>query len=362
MEERYSPQDIEQQVQSHWETEQTFKSREDESREKFYCLSMFPYPSGRLHMGHVRNYTLGDVIARFQRMQGKNVLQPMGWDAFGLPAENAALQNKVAPAQWTYSNIEYMKGQLKRLGFGYDWDREIATCRPEYYRWEQWFFIQLYKKGLVFKKLSEVNWDPVDQTVLANEQVIDGRGWRSGALVERREIPQWFVKITDYAEELLNDLDKLTGWPEQVRTMQRNWIGRSEGVELSFGVADDNSELKVFTTRPDTLLGVTYVAVAAQHPLAIRAAEKNPALAEFCKQCGNVKVAEADMATMEKQGMFTGLYAVHPITGKQVPIWVANFVLMTYGTGAVMSVPAHDQRDYEFAQKYNLPIEQVIAP
>jgi len=362
MEERYSPQDIEHQVQAHWATEKTFKSREDASREKFYCLSMFPYPSGRLHMGHVRNYTLGDVIARFQRMQGKNVLQPMGWDAFGLPAENAALQNKVAPAQWTYSNIEYMKGQLKRLGFGYDWEREIATCRPEYYRWEQWFFIQLYKKGLVFKKLSEVNWDPVDQTVLANEQVIDGRGWRSGALVERREIPQWFVKITDYAEELLNDLDKLTGWPEQVRTMQRNWIGRSEGVELSFGVADDNSELKVFTTRPDTLLGVTYVAVAAQHPLAIRAAEKNPALAEFCKQCGNVKVAEADMATMEKQGMFTGLYAVHPITGKQVPVWVANFVLMTYGTGAVMSVPAHDQRDYEFAQKYNLPIEQVIAP
>lgn len=367
MEERYSPQDIEQQVQTFWETEKTFKSREDASREKFYCLSMFPYPSGRLHMGHVRNYTLGDVIARFQRMQGKNVLQPMGWDAFGLPAENAALQNNVAPAKWTYSNIEYMKSQLQRLGFGYDWEREIATCRPEYYRWEQWFFIQLYKKGMVYKKLSEVNWDPVDQTVLANEQVIDGRGWRSGALVERREIPQWFVKITAYAEELLNDLDKLTAWPEQVRTMQRNWIGRSEGVELSFTIEDDTlsakeKELKVFTTRPDTLMGVTYVAVAAQHPLAVRAAEKNPDFAEFCKQCSNVKVAEADMATMEKLGMFTGAYALHPITGARVPVWAANFVLMTYGSGAVMSVPAHDQRDWEFAKKYDLAIQQVIAP
>ena len=361
MDTQYRPEQIEEEAQRFWETHQTFKVTEDPQREKFYCLSMFPYPSGRLHMGHVRNYTIGDVISRYQRMQGRNVLQPMGWDAFGLPAENAALKNGVAPAKWTYENIEYMKGQLKRLGFGYDWDRELATCRPEYYRWEQWFFTRLFEKGLVYRKMATVNWDPVDQTVLANEQVIDGRGWRSGALVEQKEIPQWFIKITDYAEELLSDLDQLDGWPEQVKTMQRNWIGRSEGVELEFDVPGQ-APLRVYTTRPDTLMGVSYVAVAAGHPLAKLAAEGNADIAAFIDECQHQKVAEAELATMEKKGIATGLTAVHPVTGDQVPVWIANFVLMSYGTGAVMAVPGHDQRDWEFARKYDLPIRQVIAP
>ncbi|MCC5825437.1 leucine--tRNA ligase [Alkalimonas sp.] len=362
MHEQYNPQQIETALQQQWDNDQVFKVVEDDSKEKFYCLSMFPYPSGRLHMGHVRNYTIGDVISRFQRMQGKNVMQPMGWDAFGLPAENAAINHKTAPAKWTYENIDYMRTQLKRLGFGYDWSRELATCKPEYYRWEQWFFTKLYEKGLVYKKMSTVNWDPIDQCVLANEQVIDGRGWRSGALVEQRELAQWFIKITDYAEELLADLDQLDEWPEQVRTMQKNWIGRSEGVEITFDVADSNQQVSVFTTRPDTLYGVTYMAVAAQHPLAQQAAATNPALAAFIDDCKGGKVAEAELATMEKKGMATGIYAVHPLTGAKLPIWVANFVLMDYGSGAVMSVPAHDQRDYEFASKYQLPIQQVIAP
>ncbi|WP_415904516.1 leucine--tRNA ligase [Neptuniibacter sp. QD48_55] len=361
MNEQYRPQKIEQAIQKHWQDNDSFKCEEDLQKEKFYCLSMFPYPSGRLHMGHVRNYTIGDVVSRYQRMQGKNVLQPMGWDAFGLPAENAAMKNNVAPAKWTYENIDYMRNQLQQMGFGYDWNRELATCHPEYYRWEQWFFTKLMDKGLVYKKEAEVNWDPVDQTVLANEQVIDGRGWRSGALVERKKIPQWFLKITDYADQLLEDLDKLDQWPEQVRTMQKNWIGRSEGVELMFDV-DGYGELEVFTTRPDTLMGVTYVAVAAQHPLALKAAENNPELAAFVEECKNVKVAEADMATMEKKGMALGITATHPLTGEEVPVWTANFVLMDYGSGAVMSVPGHDQRDWEFATKYGLDIKQVIRP
>lgn len=362
MEEIYRPDLIEKTVQDYWQNNETFTVKADDSKEKFYCLSMFPYPSGRLHMGHVRNYTIGDVVSRYQRMQGKNVLQPMGWDAFGLPAENAAIKNEVPPAEWTYENIDYMRTQLQALGFGYDWSREIATCHPDYYRWEQWFFIQLYKRGLVYKKTATVNWDPVDQTVLANEQVIDGRGWRSDALVERRDIPQWFIKITDYAEELLTDLDKLDGWPEQVKTMQRNWIGRSEGVELQFGLQDSEDKLSVFTTRPDTLLGVSYVAVAFEHPLAQAAAKDDPALQDFIQKHGNTKTAEADLATMEKLGMDTGRKAIHPITGKEVPIWVANFVLMSYGSGAVMAVPAHDQRDWEFAEKYDLNIQAVIKP
>ncbi|HEB99354.1 MAG TPA: leucine--tRNA ligase [Thiotrichales bacterium] len=362
MDEYYDPQAIETAAQKAWEDGEVFRAREEEGRETFYCLSMFPYPSGRLHMGHVRNYTIGDVIARYQRMQGKNVLQPMGWDAFGLPAENAAMQNKVPPAEWTYRNIDYMREQLKRLGFGYDWSREIATCRPEYYRWEQWFFTRLYEKGLVYKKMATVNWDPVDQTVLANEQVIDGRGWRSGALVERREIPQWFMKITAYADELLEKLDELEGWPEAVRTMQRNWIGRSEGLELEFGIEGRDETLTVFTTRPDTLMGVSYVAVAAEHPLAREAAEGNPELEAFIEECRAGETSEAALETMEKKGMDTGLKALHPVSGEPVPIWVANFVLMGYGTGAVMAVPAHDQRDWEFARKYGLPIRQVIFP
>ncbi len=361
MQENYDSQKIEQSVQEYWQKNQVFKVTEDETKEKFYCLSMFPYPSGRLHMGHVRNYSIGDVISRYQRMLGKNVLQPMGWDAFGLPAENAAHKNNSHPAKWTYSNIDYMRSQLKRLGFGYDWDRELATCTPQYYRWEQWLFTRLYEKGLVYKKNAVVNWDPVDQTVLANEQVEDGRGWRSGALVERREIPQWFMKITDYADELLKEVDQLEGWPEQVRTMQRNWIGRSEGVELTFAVQGE-APLTVYTTRPDTLMGVTYVAVAAEHPLALKAAQSNDALLAFVDECKNVQVAEAELATMEKKGMDTGFKACHPISGEQVPIYIANFVLADYGSGAVMSVPAHDQRDYEFAKKYDLPIKQVIFP
>ncbi|MBC3764558.1 leucine--tRNA ligase [Neptunicella marina] len=362
MEKQYNPQQIEQSVQQYWEKNKVFQAVEDASKEKYYCLSMFPYPSGRLHMGHVRNYTIGDVISRYQRMQGKNVLQPMGWDAFGLPAENAAIANNTAPANWTYSNIEYMKNQLKSLGFGYDWDREVATCKKDYYRWEQWFFTRLYEKGLVYKKNATVNWDPVDHTVLANEQVIDGRGWRSGALVEQKEIPQWFIKITDYAEELLAELDELTDWPEQVVAMQKNWIGRSEGVEITFHVEGSNDQFDVYTTRPDTLYGVTYVALAAQHPLALAAAKSNPELASFIDECKNTKVAEAELATMEKKGCDTGLKAIHPLTGESVPVFAANFVLMGYGSGAVMSVPGHDQRDWEFAQKYNLPIKQVVAP
>jgi leucyl-tRNA synthetase len=362
MDNTYQPDQIEAAAREYWETEQTFRVSEDPEREKYYCLSMFPYPSGRLHMGHVRNYTIGDVITRYQRMQGKNVLQPMGWDAFGLPAENAAIQNQVPPAKWTRENIAYMRNQLKQLGFGYDWEREVATCEPEYYRWEQWFFTQLFKKGLVYKKTAVVNWDPVDQTVLANEQVIDGRGWRSGVPVERREIPQWFLKITDYAEELLADIDRLDGWPEQVRTMQRNWIGRSEGIEMQFGVAGRDATLPIYTTRPDTVMGVTFVAVAPEHALAHEAAESNPALRAFIDECSRTRVAEADMATLEKKGVDTGLKALHPITGNEVPIWAANFVLMEYGAGAVMAVPAHDQRDYEFAQKNGIPIVQVIHP
>jgi len=361
MQEQYNPQDLEQKVQKHWDDNKTFVVSEDPNKEKFYCLSMFPYPSGRLHMGHVRNYTIGDVVSRFQRLQGKNVMQPIGWDAFGLPAENAAVKNNTAPAPWTYENIEYMKNQLKMLGLGYDWEREFATCTPEYYRWEQEFFTKLYEKGLVYKKMSTVNWDPVDQTVLANEQVVDGRGWRSGAIVEQKEIPQWFIKITEYAQELIDDLDKLEGWPEMVKTMQRNWIGRSEGVELTFEVKGQQ-DLEVYTTRPDTLMGVTYVGIAAGHPLAAEAAKTNPGLAAFVEECKNNKVAEAEMATMEKKGMATGLTAIHPLNGREVPVYVANFVLMDYGTGAVMAVPAHDQRDFEFATKYSLDIVPVIKP
>ena len=363
---QYPPQAVEAEAQIYWQEHESFKVSEDTSLEKFYCLSMFPYPSGHLHMGHVRNYSIGDAISRYQRMLGKNVLQPMGWDAFGLPAENAAIQNEVPPAKWTYSNIDYMREQLKRLGYAYDWSREIATCHPDYYRWEQWFFTRLFKKGLVYKKSSEVNWDPVDQTVLANEQVLDGRGWRSGAVVERREIPQWFIKITDFAQELLDGLEDMDGWPEKVRTMQANWIGRSEGVELDFTVARESDEslkkLSVYTTRPDTLMGVTYVALAVQHPLASKAAESNPQLAQYIEQQGNIKVAEAEMATMVKTGIDTGLKAIHPISGEELPIFLANFVLMSYGSGAVMAVPAHDQRDWEFAKKYQLPIRQVIQP
>ena len=362
MDAQYSPADVESSTQEYWEKNKTFQVVEDESKEKYYCLSMFPYPSGRLHMGHVRNYTIGDVISRFQRMQGKNVMQPMGWDAFGLPAENAAIKHGVAPAKWTRENVDYMRGQLQRLGFGYDWNRELATCDPDYYRWEQWLFTRLFEKGLVYKKTAAVNWCPNDLTVLANEQVIDGCCWRCDSVVERKEIPQYFMKITDYAEELLNDLDQLPGWPDQVATMQRNWIGRSEGVEIDFEVEGKDDALRVFTTRPDTLMGVTYVAVAAEHPLALEAAETNAELAAFIEEAKKTGTAEAQLETMEKKGMPTGFTAVHPITGEQVPIWTANFVLMSYGTGAVMSVPAHDQRDWEFAKKYGLLIKQVIAP
>lgn len=362
MQEQYRPDLVESRIQKYWQDNKTFKVQPDPSKEKYYCLSMFPYPSGRLHMGHVRNYTIGDVISRYQRMNGKNVLQPIGWDAFGLPAENAAIKNKAAPATWTYDNIEYMKNQLKMLGFSYDWDREIATCKPQYYKWEQWFFTELYKKGLIYKKTSTVNWCPNDQTVLANEQVNDGCCWRCDTPVEQKEIPQWFVKITDYAEQLLQGLDQLPEWPDQVKAMQRNWIGRSEGVEITFKMQDSDETVTVYTTRPDTFYGVSYLAVAAGHPLAEQAAKNNTELAQFIQECRNTKVAEAELATMEKKGMFTGRYALHPITGEAVPVWIANFVLMHYGTGAVMAVPAHDQRDYEFAQKYHLPLKPVIAP
>ncbi|MCD6039560.1 MAG: leucine--tRNA ligase [Gammaproteobacteria bacterium] len=362
MDEFYNPHTIEKNAQLFWQEQHCFEATENSDKEKFYCLSMFPYPSGQFHMGHVRNYTIGDVISRYQRMLGKNVLQPIGWDAFGLPAENAAIKHKVAPAAWTYKNIESMRKQMRSLGFAYDWSREFATCSPEYYRWEQWFFLKLYEKGLVYKKNAEVNWDPVDQTVLANEQVVEGRGWRSGALVERREIPQWFLKITAYAEELLSDLEKLTHWPEQVKTMQKNWIGRSEGIEVIFKLTDSRESLKIFTTRADTLFGVTYIAVAPQHPLAKRAAENNLELSRFLDDCKNIKMAESELATLEKRGLFTGSWALHPITEQPLPIWVANFVLMEYGTGAIMAVPAHDQRDFEFATQYQLPITEVILP
>ena len=359
----YQPEILETEIQSSWLTEKAFSVDVDTSRDKFYCLAMFPYPSGKLHMGHVRNYTIADVIARYQRMMGKNVLQPMGWDAFGLPAENAAIQKKVAPAAWTKSNIAEMRRQLQRLGFAYDWDRELATCTPEYYRWEQWFFTRLYEKGLVYKKMATVNWDPVDQTVLANEQVIDGRGWRSGAEVERREIPQWFIRITDYAEELLDNLDKLEGWPEPVRLMQRNWIGKSRGVELSFALDTPIAgldKIDVYTTRPDTLFGVSYVSLAAEHPISLALGKDNPALATFIGDCKKASVAAADMARAEKLGMDTGIRARHPLTGEAIPVWIANYVLMDYGSGAVMAVPAHDERDWEFARQYALPLISVI--
>ncbi len=360
MQQQYPFKEIEQAAQTYWETNQTFAASETSDKPKYYCLSMFPYPSGRLHMGHVRNYTIGDVLSRFHKMKGFNVMQPMGWDAFGLPAENAAIKNNTAPAKWTYENIEHMKTQLKQLGLGVDWGREIATCKPEYYKWEQWLFTELFKKGLIYKKTATVNWDPVDGTVLANEQVIDGRGWRSGALVEKREIPQYFMKITAYAEELLNDLDKLDGWPEQVKTMQRNWIGKSYGCEVEFPIIGQDGTLKVYTTRPDTLMGATYVAVAAEHALATLAAQNNPTLADFIAECKRGSVAEADVATAEKKGMDTGLFVTHPLNGEQLPVWVANYVLASYGEGAVMAVPAHDERDFEFANKYNLPIKAVI--
>ncbi|MBX2847102.1 MAG: leucine--tRNA ligase, partial [Acidiferrobacterales bacterium] len=361
MQREYDPQQLEVEIQQGWHERAEYQASENSEKEKFYCLEMFPYPSGALHMGHVRNYTIGDVISRYQRQLGKNVLHPMGWDAFGLPAENAAIQNKTAPAPWTHQNIANMREQLKRLGFSYDWNREFATCEPEYYRWEQWFFTKLYERGLVYKKDSEVNWDPVDQTVLANEQVIDGRGWRSGALVEKKKIPQWFIKITDYAEELLDGLDSLEGWPDAVKTMQRNWIGKSVGADVVFKVANAD-DLIVFTTRPDTIMGVTYLAVAADHPLAIKAADGNDEIAQFRQQCQQSSTAEADMETMEKLGIDLGITATHPVSGEAVPIFCANFVLMSYGTGAVMAVPAHDQRDYEFASKYGVEIKPVIYP
>ncbi|WP_373090000.1 leucine--tRNA ligase [Zhongshania sp.] len=364
MDHQYVPRDIETAAQEFWHEQGSFTAVDDPSREKYYCLAMFPYPSGKLHMGHVRNYSIADVISRYQRMLGKNVLQPMGWDAFGLPAENAAVKNKTAPAMWTVENIAYMRNQLKQLGFAYDWNRELATCKPDYYRWEQWFFTRLYEKGMVYKKTSAVNWCPVDETVLANEQVIDGCCWRCDTQVQRKEIPQWFIKITSYAEQLIDDLDQLDGWPEQVKTMQRNWIGRSQGVQMRFDleapVAGADS-FEVYTTRPDTLMGVTYVSLAAEHPIALEVAKTNSELAAFIDSCRNSSVAEADMATMEKRGMATGLQARHPITGELVPVWIANYVLMDYGSGAVMAVPAHDQRDYEFAKKYGLGIKQVVA-
>ncbi|OIQ98252.1 leucine--tRNA ligase [mine drainage metagenome] len=383
MQSNYSPKDIEAAAQQQWDAAQVFRAKEDSPKPKYYCLSMFPYPSGKLHMGHVRNYTIGDVLSRYHHMKGYNVMQPMGWDAFGLPAENAAMANNVPPAAWTYSNIEYMKQQLKSLGLGVDWSREVTTCKPDYYRWEQWLFTRLFKKGVIYKKTAVVNWDPVDNTVLANEQVIDGRGWRSGAVVEKRDIPMYFFRITQYADELLKDLDTLSGWPEQVKTMQANWIGKSYGVRFAFeipdavgtslpspasgrgtegeGMSTKSNLLWVYTTRADTIMGVTFVAVAAEHPLATRAAQGNPRLAAFIEECKQGGVAEADIATMEKKGMDTGIKVAHPLTGEQVPVWVGNYVLMGYGEGAVMAVPAHDERDFGFAKKYNLPIRQSIA-
>ena len=358
----YKSDHIEKVAQDFWAKEKCFESSEDPKKEKFYCLTMFPYPSGQLHMGHVRVFTISDVIARYQRMRGKHVLQPMGWDAFGMPAENAAIKRKIPPAKWTYENIDYMRGQLKRLGYAYDWKREITTCDPKYYKWEQWLFIRLFEKGMVYRKNSIVNWDPVDQTVLANEQVIDGRGWRSDAVVERKEIPQWFMKITAYADELLEDLDNLEGWPTSVKTMQKNWIGRSEGIELTFDIYGSSSKLEIYTTRPDTLMGATYMAVAPEHPLAIEASKNNTEIAAFIKDCKKNHASEAAIETMEKKGLSLDIYAIHPITGEKIPVWVANFVLMAYGSGAIMAVPGHDQRDWEFAKKYDLNIKQVIRP
>jgi leucyl-tRNA synthetase len=368
MQQEYFPKEIEAAAQQYWEEKQVSRARKEEGKPKYYCLSMFPYPSGKLHMGHVRNYTIGDVLARWHKMRGYNVLQPMGWDAFGLPAENAAIQNKVPPAKWTYDNIAYMKQQLKSLGFAIDWEREFATCQPEYYKWNQWLFLRMLERGIAYKKTQVVNWDPVDQTVLANEQVIDGRGWRTGAIVEKREIPGYYLGITQYAEELLADLDKLPGWPERVKTMQANWIGKSYGVRFAFthdikdnGQLINDGKLWVYTTRADTIMGVTFVAVAAEHPLAAHAAKDNPEVAAFVEKCKHTSVMEADMATMEKEGVDTGLKVIHPLTGEQVPVWVGNYVLMGYGEGAVMAVPAHDERDFGFAKKYGLPIKQSIA-
>ncbi len=361
MQDHYDPQAVEAAAQAYWDRTRAFEVREVPGKPKFYCLSMLPYPSGALHMGHVRNYTIGDVISRHQRMQGRNVMQPMGWDAFGLPAENAAIRNRTAPAAWTYANIEHMRGQFKRMGFAYDWSREVATCRPEYYVHEQRLFTRLFAKGLVYRKNSVVNWDPVDQTVLANEQVIDGRGWRSGALVEKREIPQWFLRITAYADQLLDGLDALPGWPDAVKTMQRNWIGRSEGLEIRFDVEGEAEPITVFTTRPDTLMGATCLAIAAEHPLAGKAAQSDPAVAAFIASCRQGGVSEAELETQEKRGVFTGLHAIHPLSGERLPVWIANFVLMGYGTGAVMAVPGHDQRDWEFATRYDLLIRMVVV-
>ena len=360
MQHEYKAKIIEKEAQEYWKKNNSFVVTEDPTKEKYYCLSMLPYPSGRLHMGHVRNYSIGDVISRHQKMLGKNVLQPIGWDAFGLPAENAAIKNEVPPAGWTYENIGHMKEQLIELGFGYDWTRELATCHPEYYKWEQWFFIKLFEKGLVYKKKAVVNWDPVDQTVLANEQVVEGCGWRSGAPVEKKEISQWYMKITDYADELLADIQKLEGWPDAVKMMQTNWIGRSVGLDINFKI-DDTSSLTVYTTRPDTLFGVTYLAIAAEHPIAIEAGRNDQKIQSFLTECKKMETAEAAMETMEKKGIDSGIKCIHPLTGEEVSIWIANFVLMGYGTGAVMSVPAHDQRDYEFAKKYNIPIIDVIS-
>lgn len=362
MQQEYNPQEIEARIQQDWAENKVFKAVHDSSKEKFYCLSMLPYPSGRLHMGHVRNYTIGDVISRFHRMNGKNVLQPMGWDAFGLPAENAAIKNKAQPSTWTVENIAYMKKQLQSLGFAYDWDREVTTCQPDYYRWEQWFFTKLIEKDLAYKKTSAVNWCPNDETVLANEQVHDGCCWRCDTPVEKKEIDQWFIRITAYAEELLESIDDLDGWPDSVKIQQRNWIGRSEGVEMTFAIENSEQSVDIYTTRPDTLMGVTYLGVAAKHPLAEQAAQNNPQLAQFIAECNQSTTAEADIATMEKKGMATGINAIHPVTGQQVEVWVANFVLMDYGSGAVMAVPGHDQRDWEFATKYNIAIKQVIQP
>ena len=361
MHETYDPKAVEAAAQQFWSDTRAYEVVEDASRPKFFCLSMLPYPSGALHMGHVRNYTIGDVISRYKRMTGHNVLQPMGWDAFGLPAENAAIKHRTAPAKWTYANIEHMRTQLQSLGYAIDWSREFATCSPDYYVHEQRMFVRLFEKGLVYRKTSVVNWDPVDQTVLANEQVIDGRGWRSGALVEKREIPQWFLKITDYAQELLDGLDTLPGWPDAVKTMQRNWIGRSEGLEIAFKLEDSDEELRVYTTRPDTLMGVTFISVAAEHPVALAAAEGYDELRYFIEECRQGSTTAADLETQDKRGVFTGRYAIHPVSGERVPVWAANFVLMGYGTGAVMAVPAHDERDWEFAQKYDLPIKMVIV-
>jgi len=361
MQYEYNHKKIESKAQKYWHENKSFDVLEDQTKEKFYCLSMLPYPSGKLHMGHVRNYSIGDVIYRYQKMLGKNVLQPIGWDAFGLPAENAAIKNQVPPAGWTYENIRHMKEQLIELGFGYDWSREIATCHPKYYRWEQWFFIKLFNKGLVYKKKAIVNWDPVDQTVLANEQVVEGRGWRSGALIEKKEISQWYMKITDYADELLDDIEKLDGWPEAVKIMQKNWIGKSVGIDIDFQL-DNKNTLTVFTTRPDTLMGATYLAIAAEHPLAIQAGQSSSKIQAFLGECKKMETSEAAIETMEKKGVDSGLTCKHPLTGENVSIWIANFVLMGYGTGAVMSVPSHDQRDYEFAKKYNIPMREVISP